>query len=80
MEFKFWLENSQKYQSFLKTKQSQYDRYFPRGTDDNNIFSSEHIRLRSAEGKQKTNEQKKTYKKKTIIVGEERPYHTSKGN
>ena len=60
MEFKFLLENSQKYQSFLKTKQSQYDRYFPRGTDDNNIFASEHIRLRYAEGKQKTNEQKKT--------------------
>ena len=44
---------------FYETKHSQYGRYFPRGTDDSNIFASEHIRLRHAEEKQKTNKQTK---------------------
>ena len=56
MEFKFWLGKFQKYQIFFKTKQSHYGRYFPRGTNDSNIFASEHIRLRPAEEKQKTNQ------------------------
>ena len=51
MEFKFWLEKFQKYQNFPDTKQSQYGRCFPRGTDDSNVFAPEHTPLRPAEEK-----------------------------
>ena len=63
MEFKSWLENFEKYQNFLETKQSQYGRYFQRGADDSSLFASEHIPLRPTEGKQKTNETKKNLRK-----------------
>ena len=69
MKFKSSLENFQKYKNFPEIKQSQYGRYFRRGTDDSNAFASEHIRLKPVGGKQETN--KKKLKKEIIVLGEE---------
>ena len=60
------------------SKQSQYGRYFPRATDDSIAFAPQNIRLRPGEEKQKNKQTKKKLIKKTIILGEEGPYHTSK--
>ena len=62
------------------SKQSQYGRYFPRAIDDSIAFAPENIRLRPGEEKQKKKQTKKKKKliKKTIILGEKRPYHTNK--
>ena len=71
MEFKLWLENFQKCQklNYLETKQSQYGRYFPRKIDGSNVFATEYICLRPAEGKHKTSKQKKNLKEENNYFG-----------
>ena len=58
------MENFQKCQKFFKTKQSHYGRHFQRGTDDSNVFASEHTCLKPTKEKQ-ANKNKQTNKQKT---------------